>query len=360
MDLTELERLVKTNKLEDVQNNNRKIGYALGGGAAKGFFHIGVLSVLEEYRIFPDIIAGTSMGSIIGALYASGLKAAEMKQMAIQIDWKKLMRLTDFTLPYNGLIQGKRIDDLLKSIIGNRTFSDLKTEFACVATDLRTGSQVVICEGLLIDAIRASISIPGIFTPKKIKGRYLVDGGLVNVVPVSVCRDMGADFVIGVNVISGQEMDIAPPVDSSIQMSSNVIQKSRAQSKTQFSNVMGSRNLYFRLRSNDIENGIKRFLRYRQPKLFGLVTKAPPFSTMYGRNPLSDSPNFIDVLTQSFNIIEHNIAMENIKQADFAVSPLVKNIGTWQFYKAAEAILAGEQTTRLLLAKNKITQNDSG
>jgi NTE family protein len=182
---------------------NKKIGYALGGGGARGYFHIGVLKVLEEYNVFPDVIAGTSMGSIIGALYASGLNAKEIEQMAVGMDWKRLIVLADIIVPLNGLIQGRRVTSLLKSILKARTFAHLKKDFACVATDLNTGEQVVLNEGSLIEAVRASSSIPAIFTPVKLKGRYLIDGGLVNVVPVSVCRDMGADFVIGVNVIPG-------------------------------------------------------------------------------------------------------------------------------------------------------------
>src|SRR4030042_3925856 len=157
----------------------KKIGYALGGGAARGMFHIGVLSVLEEYGITPDIIAGTSMGSIIGAMYASGLKTSDLKQIAHSINWKQVMRLTDVVaLPKSGLIQGKRIVALLKSVLGDIGFSQLKYKYAAVAADLYTGQQVVFTEGSLIEAIRASISIPTVFTPVYFEGRYLGDGGL--------------------------------------------------------------------------------------------------------------------------------------------------------------------------------------
>lgn len=172
-------------------SSSMKIGYALGGGSARGLSHIGVLKVLEEYDIFPDIIAGTSMGAVIGALYAGGFKASNIEQLVLQLDWKRLMLLADMTIPLSGLIQGKRVISLLKSILGDLTFSRLKYDFACVATDIITGEQVVLHDGSLIDAVRASVSIPGIFTPVLIDGRYLVDGGLVNEVPVSVCRVMG-------------------------------------------------------------------------------------------------------------------------------------------------------------------------
>src|SRR4030042_3397724 len=190
------------NRIENIITHNRqKIGYALGGVAARGLFHIGVLNVLEEHNVYPDVITGTSMGSIIGALYASGLKAREIKKLACSIDWKQTIRLADIVLPTSGLIQGRRIIKLLKSILADIKFNQLKYKFACVAADMYTGEQIVLKSGSIIEAVRASISIPGIFTPVNKDGRYMVDGGLVNVVPVSVCRDMEAEYVIGVNVI---------------------------------------------------------------------------------------------------------------------------------------------------------------
>ena len=185
--------------------SRRKIGYALGGGAARGLSHIGVLKGLEEHGIFPDIITGTSMGALIGVLYAGGIKIGDIEQFALRLDFKRLVLLADMTLPLSGLIGGKRVISLLKSILGDLTFSQLKYGFACVATDIKTGEQVILREGSLIEAVRASISLPGIFTPVTIKGRYLVDGGLVNEVPVSVCREMGTEYVIGVIFFSEQE-----------------------------------------------------------------------------------------------------------------------------------------------------------
>lgn len=179
----------------------RKIGLALGSGAARGLAHIGVLEVLERVGIHIDIIAGTSAGAAIGALYAQGKSAGEIKELAINIDWKKRARLIDLTLPKTGFIAGKKIKELLRSIMGDLRFKDLKLPFACVATDIMTGEEVVINRGSVLEGVRASISIPMIFTVVKWKGRYLVDGGLVNPVPVSVLKRMGADFIIAVNVM---------------------------------------------------------------------------------------------------------------------------------------------------------------
>ena len=180
----------------------RKIGLALGSGAARGLAHIGVLAVLEKEGIPVDMIAGTSTGAAIGALYAQGKDVGQIKELALDLSWKKLAPLVDPSLPKTGFIKGKKIKDLLALFIGSDTkFSDLKIPLACVATDIVTGEEVIIDQGSVLEAIRASISVPAIFTVVKWGGRYLVDGGLVNPVPVSVVKRMGADFIIAVNVI---------------------------------------------------------------------------------------------------------------------------------------------------------------
>jgi len=180
----------------------KKVGLALGTGAARGLAHIGVLEVLEKEGIPIDMIAGTSPGATDGALYAQSKDASMIKSLALDLSWKRLASLVDLTLPRTGFIQGKKIKELLKLIISSDIeFSDLRIPLACIATDIMTGEEVVISHGSVLEAIRASISIPVIFTVAKWKGRYLVDGGLVNPVPVSVLREMGADFIIAVNVI---------------------------------------------------------------------------------------------------------------------------------------------------------------
>jgi len=180
----------------------RKIGLALGGGAARGLAHIGVLEALQKEGIPIDMIAGTSAGAAIGAIYAQGKDFDLIRKLTTDLDWKRLASLVDLALPKTGFIEGKKIIDLFRTIIGEDIkFSDLKIPLACIATDVSTGEEVVIKQGLVLEGIRASISIPAIFTVVKWKGRYLVDGGLVNPVPVSVVSSMGADFIIAVNVI---------------------------------------------------------------------------------------------------------------------------------------------------------------
>ena len=181
---------------------NMKVGLALGGGGARGLAHIGALQILQEEKIPIDMIAGASAGAVIGAIYAQGKDATVIKNVAVKLDWKKLLSLVDFALPKTGFVAGRKVRNLLELIMGGDVkFSELKIPFACVATDIGTCEEVVIDQGSVLEAVRASISIPAIFTVVNWKGRYLVDGGLVNPVPVSVVRKMGADFVIAVNVI---------------------------------------------------------------------------------------------------------------------------------------------------------------
>jgi NTE family protein len=177
-----------------------KVGLALGGGYARGLAHIGVLEVLEREGIPIDIVAGTSMGALVGALYTREKDAAMIKRQATQLDWVSLAALIDPAVPKSGLITGKRITKLLRRFMGDVNFEELDIPLACVATDIISGEEIVIKEGSVLEAVRASISIPVIFTVVKKDGRFLVDGGLVNNVPVSVARQMGADYVIAVDV----------------------------------------------------------------------------------------------------------------------------------------------------------------
>jgi NTE family protein len=332
---------------------NGKIGYALGGGLARGLFHIGVLNVLEEFKIFPKVIVGTSMGAIVGALYASGLSAREIKELAIDLDWKQIIRLADITVPLNGLIRGNRISSLLKSVLKDIDFSNLKVKFACIATDLTTGAQVVLQEGSLIEAVRASCSLPAVFTPVKIEGRYLVDGGLVNVVPISVCREIGADFVIGVNVIP------VPGETISLQEACEKYYSFNQQySNDEEAKKLGTaeHGVLHRSRLQDMENGIRKFLLYRSSKRKKQMIDSGDSSPVNQVPILFKDPNLSEVLSQSLSIVEYRIAMENIKDADLAITPFIGNIGFWQFNRVADAITAGEIATRLAFQRDDIAR----
>ena len=186
-----------------MQRIERRIGLALSSGAARGLAHIGVLKVLEKEDIHIDMIAGTSMGALIGAVYAQGKDVSQMKNLAIEWGAKRFSLLRDPALSKSGLVRGQRIEDMLKSIIGDIEFGNLRMPFACIAADIDSGDEVVIKQGSVVEGIRASISIPVLFAVAKLQGRYLVDGGLVNPVPVGILKEMGADFTIAVSITPG-------------------------------------------------------------------------------------------------------------------------------------------------------------
>ena len=179
-----------------------KVGLALGGGAARGLAHIGVIDILQREGVPIDLIAGTSIGGLIGALYAREKDCRLIREQAAGMNLRKVLSLADLTVLKSGLFEGRAVIRMLKEIMGSDIdFGDLSIPLTLVATDVITGEEVIINQGSVLEGIRASISIPGIFTLAQWRERYLVDGGLVNPVPVSVAREMGADFTIAVNVM---------------------------------------------------------------------------------------------------------------------------------------------------------------
>jgi NTE family protein len=176
----------------------KKVGLALGGGSTRGLAHLGVIGVLEDAGISIDLVAGTSLGSIIGAVYCAGYSSTKAIQVAAHMGWWKIAALT---WPSGGFFSLNPLERFLVRQLGNISFSDLKIPLAVVATDIDTGKEVILCEGPLAPAVRASSSIPGIIVPARLNGRRLVDGALANTVPVSVVRRMGADYVIAVDIL---------------------------------------------------------------------------------------------------------------------------------------------------------------
>jgi len=255
-----------------------RVGLALGGGAAKGIAHIGVLKVLEKENIPIDMIAGTSAGALIGALSACGRSAREIENIVRGWDWKHRAQMIDLSLPKSGFIAGRKLTDFLRSIIGDASFSDLKVPFACIATDINSGEEIVIDKGSVLDAVRASISLPVIFTIVKRKGRYLVDGGLVDPVPVDIIKIMGADFVIAVNVLS-------------------YLDRTRER-------------VY-------IENPA--------------VEEAPA----------AKEPNLFSILMKMTSIPTSQVIEDSLNGADVVIEPKVEHIGLGDFHRAEESILAG-------------------
>ncbi len=181
----------------------KRIGLALAGGVAKGLAHIGVIRALLEIGIPIDCVAGTSSGSVVGALIAAAMAPDRIEALAKATRWRDLVKPVIRRL---GLLDGGRLEQLLVKVLGDRRIEDLALPFACVATDIVTGEEVVLRTGPLAPAVRASCSMPGFFTPVEIDGRLLVDGGVVDNVPVGVARSLGADFVIAV--------DLSGPIDA--------------------------------------------------------------------------------------------------------------------------------------------------
>ena len=174
-----------------------KIGLALGAGSARGIAHLGGIKVLEKYQVPIDFIAGSSMGALVGALYACGLKVDFLIKFAGELQAKSWI---DLCMPRTGLISGKKVETMLGMLTKNMRIEDLEIPFAAVATDIERGEAVVLNSGNVAAAVRASISIPVIFKPVRYQGRLLVDGGVIDRVPVTAVREMGADVVIAVDV----------------------------------------------------------------------------------------------------------------------------------------------------------------
>ncbi|MET0332130.1 MAG: patatin-like phospholipase family protein [Dyella sp.] len=174
-----------------------RIGLALGGGAAKGFAHIGVIKILEASGIHPDVIAGTSAGAVVGVLYASGMDAFALQNQAFALDQASIR---DVRLFSGGLVQGQKLQDYINQLVDQRPIEKLKRPFAAVATQLETGERAVFVSGNAGQAVRASASIPGVFEPVPIGAFHYVDGGVVSPVPVDAARQLGADFVIAVDI----------------------------------------------------------------------------------------------------------------------------------------------------------------
>jgi len=177
-----------------------KIGIALSGGSAYGFAHIGFLDVLEKNHIDFDIVTGTSMGAIIGGLYVGGMKIKQMIEILTSFTQGKIVDFDIFGLINGGFVSGKKLTKFFKKYVGDKKIEDCEKSFASVATDLVKGEEVTFDKGSLVDAMRASMSVPGLFKPVKIGSKVLVDGGLCNNLPVKQARELGATKVIAVDV----------------------------------------------------------------------------------------------------------------------------------------------------------------
>lgn len=311
-------------------NPRPKIGLALGSGSARGLAHFGVIRAIADAGIEVDFIAGTSMGALIGAIHAAG-KLDELETTFLKFDWKKTVSFFDVVLPKSGLLDGAKISELVRTLVPAETIETLPKPFAAVATDIVSGEEIVIRNGDLIEAVRASISVPGIFTPVRSSGRILVDGGLTNPVPVSVARAMGADIVIAVDlnheIIAGKNMK---PLLNTGKASST-----EDSSSGMFSRWVGD----YLLSMKDI----------KQRLLAGEYPASAQFRKWISTEPL---PNIFEVLLASINIMETRITQARLllDQPDVVIQPLLGHIRFLEFGRAEEIIAIGYEHTQRQLA----------
>ena len=276
-----------------------RIGLALGSGAARGWSHIGVIRALEQAGIVPEVVCGTSIGALVGAAYAAG-RLTELETWVRGLTWPAIAKdLFDWHL-IGGLIQGAKLVDFFRARFDDPGIEHLPKKFACVATELTTGREVWLQEGSVVDAVRASIAMPGLLTPIVRGDRLLVDGGLVNPVPVSLCRALGAEIVIAVDLnwdLIGRRAKVPElPPTVGAPMQSGLIDA-----------VFG---------------------RFRERTISA-----------------SALPSVLDVLTTSLNIMQVRITQSRLagEPADVLVRPRLSGIAAMDFHRAAVAAAEGER-----------------
>ena len=291
-----------------------KIGLALGGGVARGWAHIGVLNALEKAGIRPDVVAGTSIGAVAGGCYVGG-KLDTLEEFARSLTRRKVFGFLDFNLAGTGLISGERLNDLLNIHLGHQQIETLERKFVAVATEIGTGHEVWLSRGGLIDAMRASYALPGIFKPIKLDGRWLFDGAIVNPVPVSVCRALGATVVIAVN-----------------------LQHDAFGKGTVLANSLADEMEVVALPPPKEVAGLKGgALRLLHRQFFGQGNDTPGIST---------------VMMEALNITQDRIARSRLAgdPPDFTITPRLGGFGAFDFHRADEMILAGAAATERALA----------
>jgi NTE family protein len=299
-----------------------RLGLALGSGAARGLAHIGVLKVLEEAGIQIDIIAGTSMGAFIGAMYAAGVPVTQMEQAALEIDWLRMARLLDPVLPTSGLTDGKKLVAFMAALLPARDFKDLQQQLAVTATDINTGESIIIKQGDLLEALRASLAFPGIFSPVRFGKRFLVDGGLCKPIPTDVARSLGAEKIIGVCTI--------PAVVKQTPETFLPASHDRSKAISRWRDFFSARGIEQAMRSalgqetGDSETGTPENLK---------------------------TPNIFRVCAQSVAIMENVINDLHLRQNphDLIIRPHLDGITLLEFHRAEEVIAAGEKATRAAL-----------
>lgn len=294
-----------------------RTGLALGSGASRGWSHIGVIKALRAEGIEPDVICGTSVGAIIGASYLAG-NMQKLEDWVLASTRSDVLRFFEVKLPQSGVVDTRRLNWFLHNYVAGdeQAIERLDRKFAAVATDLETGREIWLTEGGLADAVRASMAMPGLFPAVRVDDHWLVDGGLVNPVPVSVCHALGADVVIGVNLnsgIIGKRSDI-PEKDSGKHQS--------------------------RDSESDHEKGLLRSFKQQAIEYSNNIFPS--------RDPKDEAPGLFYAIANSINIFQDRITRSRLAgdPADVLLSPRVSQIGMLEFHRADEAIREGERCVR--------------
>lgn len=303
---------------QETQANAPRIGLALGGGAARGWAHIGVLRTLLAAGIVPDVIAGTSIGALVGGAWAAG-RLDVLEDWARAVTRRRVLGLLDFRLGGSGLINGGRLLNLMRHNLGDIAVEDLDTRFAAIATEIGSGHEIWITRGNLTDAIRASYALPGIFSPVKIAGRWLMDGALVNPIPVSAARALGARVVIAVNL------------NAEVFGRGTVIQEHGLDAEPEPEPQEAS----------DPRRGIGRIFRM-QRRINRDVAGA-----------VQGPGGIASVMVDAFNITQDRIARSRLAgdPPDLMISPRLGGLGLFEFHRADEAIRLGAEATERALAE---------
>ena len=294
------------------QNNRAPLGLALGGGVARGWAHIGAIRALVEAGIKPDIIAGTSIGALVGGVYLAG-KLDVLEKWARSLNKRRMMSYMDVSWGGSGFMRGERLARVLRHYMGDLRIEDLDNKYAAVTCDLRTGYEVWLQRGEMVPAMRASYALPGAFEPIKIDGRYMIDGALVNPVPVSACRAMGAHMVIAVS-LNG---DAFGPIGSSHEL------------------------------GLDDEDSVDPFALAAQ-SLNKLRPDRLLLQSMMGDGKSGKGPKVGSVMMGTLNIVMDRISRSRLAgdPPDVFVAPRIGHIGMLEFTKADELIERGYQAMK--------------
>ncbi|UHC17955.1 patatin-like phospholipase family protein [Methylobacterium currus] len=296
-----------------------KVGLALGGGAARGWSHIGAIEVLQEAGIAIDVVAGCSIGAAVGACHAAG-KLGELREFALSLTKRRVMGLLDFHISGSGLIAGERLRRLLERDLGHARIEELPLTFAAVATELGTGHEIWLTRGGLVEAVRASYALPGIFDPVKIAGRWLMDGALVNPVPVTAARALGADVVLCVNL------------NGDMRVRGTVIQSHGAEGADAVMEAAA-------------EAAAMPEEPRRWPLIGGRRTRPKP------RPEIGAPSGIASVMVDAFNITQDRISRSRLAgdPPDVMINPKLAQMGLFEFHRAEECIELGRQATRRML-----------